>query len=406
MTKRLYYTDSYQTEFDATVIDLAVHSERPAIVLDQTCFYPTSGGQAYDVGQLGNQRVIDVIAEGQDRVVHVLAGPLAGVGVGATVHGVIDWPRRYDHMQQHSGQHLLSQVFHERFGYETLSVHFGTESSTLDLDAESLVQEQLDEAESYVNELVYKALPITAYFVDEAEIGRLPLRRPPKVSGLIRIVEIEKFDYSACGGTHCHTTAEIAPVKLLRQERRRGQTRVTFLCGRRSLADYGIKHRLLMEAANLFSNEPAQVPELIARNLEQVKELRRQLDIVTERQLGYEAVAIGQTAQPLGEYRVIAHVFTDKDVNALKSLASLLQESKQTIILLVTTADAKLTTVFARAADVDLHMGNLLRDSLRAFGGGGGGRADFAQGGGVDPGVATELIEFAIHKLKTDLLDL
>ena len=399
MTQRLYYTDSYQIDFNATVLDITTVDDRPAFIIDQTYFYPTSGGQLHDTGVLGDQRVIDVIAAKDGTIRHVLETLPDTIEVGQPIHGAINWPRRYDHMQQHSGQHLLSQIFHELFGYETMSVHFGADLSTLDLAVDALTLAQLDKAETCANDIVYASLPIKAYFVDEDEIAQVPLRRPPKVSGTIRIVEIDQFDYSACGGTHCRTTAEIGPIKLLRQERRRGQSRVTFVCGRRALADYTTKHQLINQAANLFNNEPAQVPELITRNLEQVKLLRRQVDDLIDRQLPYEVKELLDEAHRISGHTVIAHTFDERDVDVVKKIASLLQERPKTVALLGTTVGGKLTLVFARADEVDIHVGNLLRASLTQFGGKGGGRPDFAQGGGVEPGQADALLKFAAERV-------
>lgn len=408
MTDRLYYTDSYQTEFDATVRELTRRDGRPAVVLDRSAFYPTSGGQPNDLGTLyveaaGRQtfEVVDVVA-GDGVVYHLLDAPpglLADLPVGSRVQGVIDWPRRYDHMQQHSGQHLLSQVFARRFGFETVSVHFGAEESTLDLDAATVDAAQLEEAEAAANDLVYANLPITAYFVDAREIGRVPLRRPPAVGGQIRIVEIAGFDYSACGGTHVHTSAEIGPVKLIRQERRRGQTRVTFLCGKRALADYSRKHRLLTQTAALYSTDVGQVPGLVARSLEQVKELQHRVDELTARQLAYTAQELLAAAQPIGGNRVVT-ALVDLPVDAVKTLANLLQAEPHTIALLGSAAGGKATAVFARSAGATPHMGHLLRAALGALGGGGGGRPEFAQGGGVPVEKLDELLQIAQRDLR------
>lgn len=220
MTQRLDYLDPYQQRFEAEVVALLEREGKPAAVLNQTCFYPTSGGQLHDAGRLGGVAVIDVIAE-QGAILHVLADA-PSFAVGDVVAGAIEWARRYDHMQQHSGQHLLSQLLHQRFGFETVSVHFGREESTLDLDVPALDPDIWAEVEREANTLAYYALEIRAYFVDNRELAKLPLQRPPAVSGQIRIVEIDGYDYSACGGTHVRTTAEIAPIKLLHQERRRG----------------------------------------------------------------------------------------------------------------------------------------------------------------------------------------
>jgi alanyl-tRNA synthetase len=400
-TKRLYYTDSYTTRFDATLLEVIEHEGRPALLLDQSYFYPTSGGQSNDLGTINDWPVVDVVSGEGGVIYHLLAALPDPQPAPVSIQGEIHWSRRYDHMQQHSGQHLLSQLFYRLYKMETVSVHFGEQESTLDLDAATVTPAELARAEEAANDLVYQALPISAYFVSDAELARVPLRRPPKVSGEIRIVEIHEYDYSACGGTHVHTTAEIGPLKLVRQERRRGQTRITFLCGKRAIADYVRKHDLLTQAAAVYSTDIAQVPELMMRAQEQVKTLQRQVDELSTQLLTYEVEGIAATATAIGDRQVVIQSWADRPVDAVKTLANLLQERTNNIALLATTVGGKATVIFARSADVDVHMGNLLRDALKAFGGGGGGRPEFAQGGGVAVEQVAELLEFA----KTRLLE-
>lgn len=396
-TERLYYTDAYATSFEGTVVAAGAVQGHPALALDRTHFYPTSGGQPHDTGTLAGRAVVDVVAQGA-LVWHCLDEAPA-VNVGAPVAGSVDWPRRYDHMQQHSGQHLLSQVFARLFAFETVSVHFGDCESTLDLETATVEPEQLAAAEGVANELAYQALPIFAYFVADAELGRLPLRRPPKVSGQIRIVEIAGYDYSACGGTHVRSTAEIAPVKLLRQERRRGQTRLTFKCGLRAMEDYALKHRLLVETAAIFNNEVTAVPSLVQRMLAQNQALQRQVEMLTGQLLAAEVDELLATAIRAGACRVVRRLYPDRSPDALKQTAALLRAQPQTVALLGTTAGDKLTLVFGRSDDVDLHMGNLLRDTLKAFGGGGGGRPEVAQGGAGDPALGDAVLALAMSSI-------
>ena len=252
MTECLYHTDSYQTEFTAQVVAVEQQDGQPALVLDRSCFYPTSGGQPHDTGVLADRAVIDVRADAEGALRHLLAGSVDAGLVGETVTGLVDWARRYDHMQQHSGQHLLSQAFFRLCGGETLSVHFGATESTLDLDLSTIDAATLNRVETFANEQVYAGLTINAYFVTESELAMLSLRRPPAVEGRIRIVEIDRFDYSACGGTHCRSTAELGPIKLLKQERRKKRIRITFLCGWRAVHDYKARHDLLAMAAGHF----------------------------------------------------------------------------------------------------------------------------------------------------------
>ena len=397
MTDRLYYSDSYSTVFDAIVLAAPIVDGRPALVLDRTLFYPTSGGQPNDTGVLADQPVIDVQAV-DGTVLHVLGGAPT-VAVGQRVQGTVDGAWRYDHMQQHSGQHLLSQLLARTFGYETVAVHFGAVESTLDLDAAAVEPEQIAAAEEQANALAYTALPIKAYFVGDRELSTLPLRRPPKVTGQIRIVEIDGYDYSACGGTHVRTTAEIAPIKILRQERRRGQTRLTFVSGLRACQDYAERHRLLVAAANLFSNDVSAVPTLVQRLIEQNRELQRQVENLTEQLAGYELAGLLAAAPTVGATRVVQQLYADRSVDALKHMGAQLRGQPQTVALLATTVGGKLTLLFVRSDDVDIHMGNLLRETLQAFGGGGGGRAEFAQGGGVACEQAQAVLEFAVEEI-------
>lgn len=399
-SERIYYTDAYCTTFTARITDLSVVNGRPTVALDQTCFYPTSGGQAHDTGVLGERRVVDVFVDEAGTVRHVLDAPLPAAAVGRPIQGEIDWERRYDHMQQHAGQHLLSQVFHRLLGVETLSVHFGAQSSTVDLDVESLSDEQMMAVEDEANRQVYANRSIRAYFVSQDELASVPLRRPPKVRGRIRIVEIEGYDYSACGGTHVARTGEIGPVRLVRRERSRGHARVTFLCGWRALADAREKARLVNEIAALFSTDPAQTPVLAARNLDQLKVADRRIQELSAQLLAYEAERLWADASDLGGWRVIARLLPGQDPAGLKLLANLLQAKPATVALLACPAGGdKLTVIFARSADVDAAMGDLLRTTLRAFGGGGGGRSEYAQGGGVPADQAEALLDFAVEKL-------
>ena len=215
MSKRLYYNDAYTTRFEAAVEGRTRVDGRPAVRLDQTYFYPTSGGQQHDLGTLNGIAVVDVQVMPDGDVLHLLAEPLDEMA--EVVAGEIDWQRRYDHMQQHSGQHLLSQLFYQIFGMETVSVHFGDTGSTLELDTEEITPAQLSEAERQANELIWQNRPIHCYMVAESELERVPLRRPPKVKGEIRIVEIEAYDWSACGGTHVRQTGETRACGILRR---------------------------------------------------------------------------------------------------------------------------------------------------------------------------------------------
>jgi Ser-tRNA(Ala) deacylase AlaX len=226
VTERLYYSDAYLTDFAAAVVARSEDGRR--IYLDRTAFYPTSGGQPFDTGWLGDTAVTDVVDEG-DRIAHVLAEPI----LGEHLHGRVDWPRRFDHMQQHTGQHLLSAILAERFGAPTVSVHFGTDASTLDLDTGSFSREQTVEAEARVNQAVTDNRPIRVSFEDAGSAAGL--RKAPGRGGMLRIVTIEGLDRSACGGTHVRATGEIGPILIRKVERVKQLVRLEFVCGARAV---------------------------------------------------------------------------------------------------------------------------------------------------------------------------
>ena len=381
MDKRLYYKDAYCTRFTAQVAERLTHEEQPAVRLSRSAFYPTSGGQPHDTGSLGGTAVVDVQFGAEGAVLHVLAEPLPE-GM-ESVRGEIDWWRRYDHMQQHSGQHLLSQVFYRRLGLETVSVHFGDALNTVDLDGPPLSAAQMADVEKAANGLVWENRPIRAYWVSEAERDKVPLRRAPAVAGATRIVEIDKFDWSACGGTHVRRTGEIGVIALVRVEKHRGRSRVHFVCGGRALADAARRRGLLAEAAGLLDSGVDDVPELVSKQQEALRGAERELKALRDGLVAYQARELLAEAETVGGVRLVAREMADSEPSAVQGLARALISEAGVVALLGCARGGKATVVFARSEDCSVHVGNLLRDTLRAFGGGGGGRPDFAQGGGV-----------------------
>jgi alanyl-tRNA synthetase len=400
MTERLYYDDAYITHFEARVLGMASLDGRSAVLLNRTFFYPTSGGQQHDRGTLNGIPVVDVQVAPEGDIYHLLAKPLPPA---AEVSGEIDWPRRYDHMQQHSGQHLLSQAFYHILGLETVSVHFGEPFCTLDLDIEDISPAQLVAVEEHANAILWENRPIYHYWITDAELGSVPLRRPPKVSGKIRIVEIEAYDWSACGGTHVRRTGEIGMIALLRVEKMRRQSRVHFLCGRRVLNDYRSRRILLGDVAALLDTHYEQAPELVGKLQNHNKEMDKQIRALQEEVLGYRARTLLASARFVGNVRIVAQVQHDLDPNALKGLAQRLAAEPRTVALLCCESGGKGTAIFARAEGVDLNAGQLLRDVLREFGGGGGGRPDFAQGGGMSAETMEDVLAAAAQRAAESL---
>jgi len=398
MNERLYYEDAYLTRFTAQVTERLTLKDISAVRLSRSAFYPTSGGQPHDTGSLNGTAVVDVQVGADGAVLHLLAEPLAE-GT-ERVSGEIDWARRHDHMQQHSGQHLLSQVFYRELGLETVSVHFGDVLNTLDLDGPPLSAQQLAAVETAVNEMVWQDRPIRAYWVSDVEREKVPLRRAPAVEGATRIVEIDKFDWSACGGTHVRRTGEIGLISLLRVEKHRGRSRVHFVCGRRALADASERRGLLAETAGLLDSGVQDVPELVAKLQEGLRRGERELNAQQEALVEYQARELLAGAETAAGVRLVAREMADADPALVQKMARALIAEPGVVALVGCTREGKGTVVFARSEDCSVHVGNLLRDTLREFGGGGGGRPDFAQGGGVAAEKLADVLASAVEAVR------
>jgi len=399
MTDRLYLRDAYLREFDARVVAARPEAGGTGAVLelDRTAFYPASGGQLHDTGLLDGLRVVEVAENTNGGVLHRVAGGAGVVAlVGREIRGRIDWERRFDHMQQHTGQHILSQAALRELGAATAAVHLGAERCTVDLDAPAFSAEEAARIEDAANAAVMANYPVRIHFVDEAEIERWGLRRPPKKSGSIRVVEIEDFDRSACGGTHVRATGEIGAIALTGWERYKGGTRVEFLCGWRALRDHRAKSRTLAEIGRAFSAAPSELIEAAARLAAREREAARRIEDLRERLLILEAE--GWRAR-LGLPAVVAEVVTGRDIDEVRGLAQALVRGGG-VVALFGAADGRL--VAARSPDLSLDAAALLRTVLEQFGGRGGGKPDLAQGA-VPNGALTAALD-AARRLAEDAL--
>ncbi len=313
-TKKLYHEDAYLTEFDATIVERREIEGRPAVVLDRTAFYPEAGGQSSDRGTLNDIAVLDVVDD-EGTILHGLAAP---IGAGR-VHGAVDRTRRFDRMQQHSGQHILSEAFIEVLKGATLSFHIGDEVSTLEIGIPKISDADLDRVEARANAVVFEDLEIKTYFVPEEKIGTVPLRKPPKKGedGMIRVVEVDRFDHSACGGTHCRRAGEIGLIKVVRWEKIRGNLRFEFVCGGRALRDYQEKDRTVRHAAAAFSVAERDIPAAIDKTQAEVKALKKRARRLEERVAAFEAAQMAREAAG----KVILAVFEDRSPEEARFLA-------------------------------------------------------------------------------------
>jgi alanyl-tRNA synthetase len=395
-TERLYYRDSFLREFDAQVISCEKDGERWKIVLDRTAFYPTSGGQPYDTGKLGDVPVIEV-ADAEHKVVHYAS---AAIPVGP-VHGVIDWPRRIEHMQQHTGQHLLSAAFIELFGFQTVSFHLGKEISTIDLDTPAVKAAHLEKAERRVNEVISEDKPVVIRFGTAEELAEAGIRKKVDRQGVLRAIEVEGFDRQPCGGTHLERTGQAGLLLIRKLERRRDQCRVEFVCGFRALAAARGDFSTLTQAASLLSCGSAEVPAVLGKLIEDRRVQHGAVKRLEERLAEHEAreLLVSHPVTGAGSPRVIASLLEEATPTYLGLLAAKLVAETNVVALLASRASGHI--VFAQTKGLPPDMGALLRDTLKQFGGKGGGAKDFAQGSVADVSKAADVVAQAHKSLAT-----
>jgi alanyl-tRNA synthetase len=432
-TERLYYRDSRLLEFDARVISLSeTDNGQIAVTLDRTAFYPTGGGQPTDTGTLGDARVVDCIDAEDAGVMHVIQGPVPEVG--ETVHGKVDWLQRLDHIQQHTGQHILSAAFVRMFDAPTRSFRVLEHECEIDLDLDNPTDERIEQAVDLANQIIWESRPIRISQVSAEEAASLPLRKEPAREGELRVIEITDFDLTPCGGTHAQSTGEVGVIAVRSWERAKGLTRIQFMAGIRVLRDHRKANKTAQEVAALFSAGRDDSPALVARMVEENKKLRR-------RNAGLEEVACRVEAEELlkeasgsdkgtsltvregsvygtesgsdrvsdtvinagstqnSSTRIIAKVFEDRDADSLKHLALALIAHPQAVALLGSRDGDTARLVFARSSGAKGDMNTLMRRACSLIGGRGGGKSDMAQGGGKNVEKLDEALAEAAESL-------
>jgi alanyl-tRNA synthetase len=399
MTDRLYYHDSFLYDFDAEVRE-TTETPRPAVILDRSAFYPTSGGQVFDTGWLTTDsaklRVTEVADTEDGKVVHYIDA-VKDIKPGTRIRGLIDPVRRRDHMQQHSGQHVLSAAFVRLFDLHTVSFHMADDYCSIDLDTPALTKEQVEGAERLANEIILENRPVEIRFASREEAGKLGLRKIPVADrDELRIIDIHDFDLSACGGTHVNQTGQIGCILLRKTEKTRQGWRVEFVAGQRAVATARRDFTTLTESATLFSGHIYDVPQLVAKSLEEIRSLRK------EREQAQVELATAQAAALLAEVsetngrRVVVRTFVDRDLASIKLLAQKLTRLSSNAIALLATTSPQPSLVFAQSPGQPFDMGSLLKETMAKLGGRGGGSKDMAQGGLPKPdGIEAALAEIA-----------
>jgi alanyl-tRNA synthetase len=399
-TERLYYNDSHLIEFEARVTDKTDRvSGWTAVTLDRTAFYPTGGGQPSDTGTLDGNRVLECIDDEENGVLHVIQG--RAPEVGAPVTGRVDWPRRLDHMQQHTGQHILSQAFVTLFNAPTRAFRVLDRSCEIDVELTNPTDELIERAVELANNVIWEDREITIRTVTSEEATQLPLRKDPSREGELRLIEIEGFDLTPCGGTHAYRTGEVGMIVVQTWERAKGLTRIEFAAGTRALADYRRANKTARVVAALFSAGRDDAAKLSARMLEENKELHRRVRVLEEIAARVEAEELLAEVSPNASgSRIVAKVLLDRDAESLKHLAQALIAHSNTIALLGSSDKQSARLVFARSADAPGDMNSLMREACATVDGRGGGKPDMAQGGGKNVAKLSDAITTAANSLK------
>lgn len=393
---KLYYQDPYIRSFSANVIkQVQDPSGQWYIILDQTAFYPTGGGQPHDTGTINGIKVINV-EEIDGEIRHYLESPLQNPQT--EIFGVLDWQRRFDHMQQHAGQHILSAAFEELLGFHTISFHLGSEMLTIDLETEELTEEQAQRAEERANQIILENRPIEPRWVSPQEVAQYPLRKQLSVTDDIRLVIIPDYDYNGCGGTHPNSTGQVTAIKILDWERQKKKIRVSFVCGSRLLTQLGNKQKVLKQLSPLLNAPESEMVTATQKLLETAKEKDKALEDARESLLHFEAQDLIQAS---GKTNIISTVFQNRSIQELQKLArTLVAKAPETMTILISENESKIQLVCARGEVAKGSMKQITAELLPLLNGKGGGNDAFAQGGGEATMTGEELRTRALDIVK------
>lgn len=393
MTNKLYYENVYQSTFLATV----TKSEDDYIVLSETAFYPTGGGQPYDTGTI-NGKIVSNVEEVNGEIRHYIND---SIPVGLKVEGKIDWERRFDHMQQHAGQHILTAAFVELYGYETISFHLGSEKVTIDLNVESISSTELEKVEELANQIILEQRKIETKWVSKDEISQYPLRKTLSVEENIRLVIIPEFDYNGCGGTHPQNTGEVQAITVLGTERQKKKTRVEFVCGHRVRKQIHDKTTIVSKLTSLLHAPQNELETAAFRLINRNKTLEKELKVLQEKIVQFEAQDLLKEAIKIEDHRVVQASFVDKELQELQIIARyVVAIDPRVIVIFVSEINGKLQFVCQREKS-DINVKNLVQSILPVINGRGGGNEKQAQGGGEAKTITSEaLLTMLLNQLR------
>ncbi|QEE14548.1 DHHA1 domain-containing protein [Promethearchaeum syntrophicum] len=401
LTEKLYYKNAYQKEFTSKVLEVLELKGKYGIILEKTCFYPEGGGQLGDIGKLDKIPVLDTqIKDGE--IIHITEKTLE---IGKKIKGKIDWARRYKFMQNHTAQHILSESFLKELGGETFSVHLGEHSLTLDVGLSKLKWEDVHKVENLANKIISENRHIDIHWVGNDELDKFPLRKKPKVNENIRIVEVGKFDYSPCGGTHLKSSVELGPIKVLKWIKIKNGFRVDFICGERALSDYQWKNKMISEIAEFLAVKKKDLKDTVEKLFEDNKIQRKHIEELQFNELKEKFNNEINQSQRIEGIPVVKLIFNDGNFKIIRKIVTDLIEDEICIILTANIVDNKVNLIFARSSkghENQVEMNTLLKLFASKIGGKGGGKPNFAQGGGNVDGLE-EVFDLILEKIEEDL---
>lgn len=400
MTEKLYYNDSKTLEFQSEIIEVNNSNKGFEVIMDKTYFYPTSGGQSFDTGIINGIKVTDVF-EQDNRIVHVLESEI-NKGIAKAK---IDYKRRLENMQHHTGQHLLSQAFIKILKTPTVSIHLGDDICNIEIVKKELSQEEVNQVEDLANDIIYQNKKINIHYADESEISEINLRRPPKKKGNdgIRIIEIEGFDMSACGGTHANSTGDLGLIKILGWEKYKGNIKVEFICGLRALHDYRFKNIAIKNISSKFSAKDKQIEEIIYKSINDSKENLKEISALKKEIALYKAREIVAKAEDFKEYKIVCESFNNSDINSLKLIANQITEMNNVIALLVSDHQDKNNFIFCCDSKLKINLNKYLSELLKELDGKGGGKPNLSQGSCHKAENIDKYISKYLENIKSDL---
>lgn len=380
MTRKLYHENVYLKEFTADIVGILEKEGKYHVLLDQTAFYPEGGGQPHDLGWIGDSEV-EYVYEENNLIYHVINIPPE---ILQYVKCKIDWERRFDHMQQHLGQHILSSAFDNLYDAATVGFHLGTEFVTIDITLEDITKQQVERAEYLSNQVIWNNLHVKQLYPDSETLQSLPLRKQPKVTDNIRIVEIDQVDFSPCGGTHPSHTGEVGILKIRRWEKIRDTTRLEFICGSRALKDYTWKNDQINTLSNLFSVKDLDTQISVERMYHENQNMKKDLKSMKDLLMEYEAKSLYDQSEVSNSARIINKVFDGRDFGELRQLAAKVVSHPNVVVLLGTKDNEKAQIILSRSSEININMNELFKEIAPLINGKGGGNQQTAQGGGSD----------------------